>query len=127
MLAFSQAGCSTAPKQTMQSSTENTSGEGTVQAKAGPNGNTEVEVRVKHLSPPSKVAADAIVYVVWIQPRNAEIQNVGALQVDADLVGKLNTTTPHRAFTLSVTPEPGARMAAPTHGAVFTTEVNRTE
>ena len=111
----------------MQSSTENTSGEGTVQAKAGPNGNTEVEVRVKHLSPPSKVAADAIVYVVWIQPRNAEIQNVGALQVDADLVGKLNTTTPHRAFTLSVTPEPGARMAAPTHGAVFTTEVNRTE
>jgi hypothetical protein len=64
-------------------------------------------------------------YVVWIQPRNAEIQNVGALQVDADLVGKLDTTTPRRVFTLTVTPEPSARMAAPTRGALFTAEVNR--
>ncbi len=79
------------------------------------------------MSSPSKVAADASVYVVWIQARNAEIQNVGALQVDEDLVGKLNTTTPYRAFTLTVTPEPSARMAAPTHDAVFTSEVSRTE
>lgn len=115
------------PKQTMLTSAENTSGEGTVQAKVGENGNTVVKVRVKHLSSPEKVAADASVYVVWIQPRNGEIQNVGALQVDDDLVGKLDTTTPHRAFTLTVTPEPSARMAAPTHKAVFTTEVTRTE
>ena len=121
MLAFSQAGCANAPKQAMESSVENTSG----QAKAGPNDNTQIEVLVKHLSPPARVASDASVYVVWIQPRNAEIQNVGALKVDADLVGKLDTTTPHRTFTLTVTPEPSARMAAPTHGAVFTTEVNR--
>lgn len=131
LLVFSQTACglfgSSAPKQTMLTSAENTSGEGTVQAKAGGNGNTELEVRVKHLSSPSKVAADASVYVVWIQPRNAEIQNVGALQVDDDLVGKLNTTTPHRAFTVTVTPEPSARMASPTHKAVFTSEVNRTE
>jgi hypothetical protein len=127
LLAFSQAGCASAPKQTMESSVANTSGEGTVEAKAGPNDNTQIEVRVKHLSPPARVASDASVYVVWIQPRNAEIQNVGALQVDVDLVGKLNTTTPHRTFTLTVTPEPSARMAAPTHGAVFTTEVNRAD
>src|SRR5688572_13645867 len=70
---------SSAPKQTMTTSAENTSGEGTVQAKAGENGNTNLEVRVKHLSPPSKVADDASVYVVWIKPRNGDIQNVGAL------------------------------------------------
>lgn len=131
LLAFSPTACglfgSSAPKQTMLTSAENTSGEGTVQAKAGSNGNTEMEVRVKHLSSPSKVAADASVYVVWIQPRNAEIQNVGALEVDDDLVGKLNTTTPHRAFTVTVTPEPSARMASPTHKAVFTSEVNRSD
>jgi hypothetical protein len=126
LLAFSQPGCAT-PKQSMESSVANTSGEGTVEAKAGPNDNTQIEVRVKHLSAPARVASDASVYVVWIQPRNAEIQNVGALQVDADLVGKLNTTTPHRTFTLTVTPEPSARMAAPTHGAVFTAEVNRAD
>ena len=127
LLAFSQAGCASASKQTMESSVANTSGEGTVEAKAGPNDNTQIEVRVKHLAPPARVAPDASVYVVWIQPRNAEIQNVGALQIDADLVGKLNTTTPHRTFTLTVTPEPSARMAAPTHGAVFTAEVNRAD
>jgi hypothetical protein len=125
------AGCGlfggSAPKQTMLTSAENTSGEGTVQAKAGDNDNTKLEVEVKHLSSPSKVAADASVYVVWIQPRNGEIQNVGALKVDDDLLGRLSTTTPHRAFTVTVTPEPSARMAAPTHKAVFTAEVNRTE
>jgi len=125
MLAFGQAGCASAQKQTMESSAANTSGQGTVEAKAGPNDNTEIEVRVKHLSDPARVASDATVYVVWIHPRNAEIQNVGALKVDADLVGKLNTSTPHRTFTLTVTPEPSARMAAPTHRAVFTAEIDR--
>lgn len=129
-LGFSQ-GCGlfggSAPKQTMLTSAENTSGEGTVQAKAADNGNTALEVRVKHLSSPSKVADDASVYVVWIKPRNGELQNVGALEVDKDLVGKLDTTTPHRAFTVTVTPEPSARMAAPTHKAVFTSEVNRVD
>lgn len=130
LLAFGQTGClfgSGAPEQTMKTSPENTSGEGTVQASAGDNGNTQLDVRVKHLSSPPKVEADASVYVVWIRPRNAEIQNVGALLVDDDLVGKLSTTTPHRAFTLSITPEPSARMAAPTHRAVFTSEVNRVD
>jgi len=126
-LTFSQAGCASAPKQSMESSAANTSGQGTVEAKAGPNDNTQVEVRVKHLSDPARVASDASVYVVWIQPRNGEIQNVGALRLDDDLVGSLNTTTPHRTFTLTVTPEPSARMAVPTHRAVFTTEVNRAD
>lgn len=109
----------------MRTSAENTSGEGTVQVTEGDNGNTQLEVRVKHLSSPSKVAADASVYVVWVQPRNGEIQNVGALRVDEDLVGILETTTPHRSFTVTITPEPSSRMAAPTHPAVFTSEVNR--
>jgi hypothetical protein len=111
----------------MQTSAGNPSGQGTVQAEADDNGNTTVDVRVKHLSAPSKVAADASVYVVWIKPRNASIQNVGALDLDDDLVGRLETTTPHHAFTLTVTPEPSARMAKPTHDAVFVSEVTRTE
>lgn len=127
MLAFGQAGCASAPKQAMESSVANTSGQGTVEAKAGPNDNTQIEVRVKHLSDPARVASDASVYVVWIQPRHAEIQNVGALKLDDDLVGRLNTTTPHRTFTLTVTPEPSARMAAPTHRPVFTSEINRVD
>ena len=110
-------------KQPMRASTENTSGEGTVEATRGENGNTDLEVLVKHLSSPSKVEADASVYVVWLEPKNAEIQNLGALQVDDNLVGTFNTTTPHSTFRLTITPEPSARMSAPSHDAVFSTEV----
>ena len=110
-------------KQPMSASGENTSGQGTVETHVDANGNTEVELLVKHLSTPSKVATDASIYVVWIRPHNGMAQNVGALQVSDDLVGKFNTTTPHRAFTLMVTPEPSGRMTQPTHDAVFTAEV----
>lgn len=130
MFAFSTAGCalfgSKSPEQTMVSSKANTSGAGTVRAEIGPNGNTQLEVQVKHLSEPAKVAADASVYVVWIQPRNGQLQNVGAMRIDDELVASLETTTPHRAFTLIVTPEPSPRMAAPSHPAVFTAEVTST-
>ena len=110
--------------ETMRPAAGNIAGEGNVKAKEGANGNTELEVRVKHLAPPTKLASDASVYVVWIQPGDGAIQNVGALEVDDDLVGELRTTTAHRAFKLSVTPEPSARMEKPTHAAVFTSEVN---
>jgi hypothetical protein len=127
-----QAGCGlfgggSDAKQTMLTSSETPAGEGTVHATKGPNDNTLLDVRVKHLAAPSKLADDASVYVVWIKPKNGEVQNVGALELDSDLEGRLQTTTPHRAFTVSVTPEPSARMAQPTHKPVFTSEVTRSE
>lgn len=128
LFALGASGCglfgSGDARQPMQASEANRTGQGTVEARVGDNGNTEVEVRVKHLASPSHVAADASVYVVWLKPRNATIQNIGALEVDDDLVGQLNTTTPHRSFTLTVTPEPSARMAEPSHEAVFSSEIS---
>jgi hypothetical protein len=123
LIAAGMSGCGSDAKRPMHASSANTSGEGTVEAKRGENGNTDLQVLVKHLSSPSKVESDATVYVVWIQPHNAAIQNVGALQVDDDLVGTFNTTTPHSAFRLTITPEPSARMSAPTHDSVFSHEV----
>jgi hypothetical protein len=130
-IAMATTGCglfgSSETKQPMNASVENTSGEGTIETRTDKNGNTQVELLVKHLSTPSKVAADASIYIVWIRPDNGDIQNVGALQVDDELVGKFNTTTPHRAFELMVTPEPSARMSQPTHEAVFTAKVAMAE
>jgi hypothetical protein len=114
-------------KQTMTTSAESPAAEGTVEATKADNDNTKIDVRVKHLAAPSKLADDASIYVVWIQPSKGEVQNVGALAIDKDLVGRLETTTPHKAFTLTITPEPSARMAAPTHKPVFRADVNRTE
>lgn len=97
--------------------------EGTVRVSDGDNGNTKVSIRVKHLAPPSKIAADSTVYVVWIQPVEGESQNVGALTLSEDLEGSLDTLTPHRRFKLSVTPEPNGQVAAPSHEPVFTYNV----
>ncbi len=99
--------------------------EGSVDATQVANGNTLVVVHVKHLAPPAKLFQDAIVYVVWIQPRNGELQNVGALKLNDDLKGQLDTLTPHKRFHLIVTPEPGGRGAAPSHPPVFTADVER--
>ena len=101
--------------------------EGTVKATSGDNGNTNLAIRVKHLAPPSKVSADATVYVVWIQPRNAAKQSVGALKLNDNLEGSLNTVTPHRRFLVMVTPEPSGQVAQPTHEPVFTSDVDRVE
>lgn len=125
-LAATQVGCMFGggdKEQTMHASSSSPAAQGTVKTSVGDNGNTVLSVRVKHLAPPSKIKSDATVYVVWIRPGDAAIQNVGALTLNDDLEGQLDTVTPHHRFTVSVTPEPGAQGAQPTHDAVFTTRV----
>jgi len=120
-----QLGCaSTKP---MQSSTAVPAAQGSVEATEDDNGNTALSVRVKHLAQPSMIAPEAQVYVVWIQPRNGAKQSVGALTLDDELEGALDTTTPHKQFTVFVTPEPSNGVAAPTNNPVFTASVDRDE
>ncbi len=116
-----QFGCN--KPQEMHSSADAPASEGTVKISSGDNGNSKVSVRVKHLATPSRMAADSTVYVVWIQPKEGERQNVGALTLNKDLEGSLDTLTPHRRFKLSVTPEPSGQAASPSHEPVFTYEV----
>jgi hypothetical protein len=100
---------------------------GTVDATEDGNGNTSLRIKVEHLAPPSKIAPDATVYVVWIEPRNAPRQNVGALALNDELEGSLDTVTPHRRFRVVVTPEPSAQVAMATHQPVFTADVEPTD
>lgn len=125
VLAGLQMGC--AKNQAMISSADVPASEGTVRATAGDNGNTKLNVQVKHLAPPEKMASDATVYVVWIQAPNASKQNVGALTLNDNLEGTLETLTPHRRFEVTVTPEPSRGVAYPTHDPVFTASVDRAE
>src|SRR5688572_19057738 len=98
LMSLALAGCGLfgggARTQTMTSGSGVPAAEGTVRSSEGDNGNTNVAVRVNHLAPASKVASDATVYVVWIQARNGTVQNVGALRLDDDLEGTLETMTP---------------------------------
>jgi hypothetical protein len=122
-IASAPLGCDTT--QQLLSDSDVPASQGTVTVGAADNGNTDVTVRVKHLAPPAKIASDATTYVVWIQPKDGAKQNVGALALNDELEGHLATLTPHRRFLLTVTPEPGGRVMAPTHSPVFTSWVER--
>lgn len=116
-------GCAGA--QRMQTGPTTPGAQGTVQAAEGKNGNTTLQIEVKHLAQPSLLAADATVYVVWVRPMNAAAQNAGALLVNDRLEGELKTLSPHKRFAVLVTPEPSAQVTQPSHEPVFTAEVNR--
>ncbi len=120
-----QLGCSST--QEMRSGYGVPASEGTVDATDGGNGNTDLEVRVKHLAQPWLVASDATVYVVWVQAPDATRQNVGALTLNDNLEGSLKTVTPHRQFMLSVTPEASGEVDQPRHQPVFTAKVDRSK
>jgi len=122
-IAFAPLGCDTT--QQMISDSDAPASQGTVTVGAAGNGNTDVTVRVRHLAPPSRLASDAKIYVVWIQATDGAKQNVGALTLNDNLEGHLGTVTPHQRFLLTVTPEPSGQVAAPTHDPVFTSWVER--
>ena len=126
VLAVMLSGCAST-EHPMHSGVGVPASEGTVSATKGDNDNTLLEVRVKHLAAPAKVASDATIYVVWIQPLNGVIQNVGGMVLDSDLVGTFKTVTAYHQFKLIVTPEPGPTVTQPTHDPVFTADVERTE
>jgi len=99
--------------------------QGTVKATQGDNGNTKLSIQVKHLAPPSKISPDAMVYVVWLQPRNGERQNIGDPALDRNPEGSPATVPPPQPHHTPDPPEPGAQVAQPTHEPVFTSEVDR--
>lgn len=111
-LSAAPAACGGPSPVPMLASPQTPAAEGKVAAQPAANGNTKLTVEVKHLAYPEKVAPGAKVYVVWVQPQGAAPQNVGALQVDRDLVGHLETVTAYPSFEVFVTAEesPGATM-----------------
>lgn len=98
---------------------------GEVAAAVGPNGNTKLTITVKHLAQPERGAPGASVYVVWASEleTGSIAHNLGALRVDADLNGRLQSTTPMRSFDLVITAEPTANAESPGETAVLTTRI----
>ncbi|NWJ40347.1 MAG: anti-sigma factor [Geothrix sp.] len=127
-MAGAQSGCQKmafwrAKPQEMHAASDVPAGQGTVRVTNGDNGNSKVSIRVKHLAPPSRIAPDSTVYVVWFRPVDGDSQNVGALVLNSDLEGSLDTLTPHHRFRITVTPEPNGQAASPTNEPVFTYNV----
>ena len=102
--------------------------DGQVKVAEGPNGNTLVKIAIHHLADPAAVKAGSTVYVAWIQSaEGGQQQNVGQIQLNADKEGVLETVTPFKAFTVTVTPEPLSTATTPSGNPVLTTRINARE
>ena len=86
-------------------------------------GNTKVKVEVEHLAPPADLKGEHSAYVVWLKPDSGTAQNVGALQIDKDRKGKLETKTAFKDFQVFVTAEADANVTRPSQTTVMATKV----
>jgi hypothetical protein len=83
----------------------NPAAEGKVITGTDRNGNTEIDVQVKHMATPESLTPAQQGYVVWVQPRGKPPEALGSLRVNNDLEGSLKATTPYKDFDIFVTAE----------------------
>ena len=101
------------------------SAQGTVVTSTDRNGNVEVEVKVKHLAPAQRLVPPRQAYLVWVQPRGAQPELLGALRVNDDQEGSLKATTTHKDFEILVTAEDAMNAQVPSSSAVLRGSVER--
>jgi len=87
---------------------------GTVQVQAGNNGNTQLDIKVKHLALPSHLSPPAGVYIVWVQLSGEPAHKLGAIQLDGNQNGELKAITTATNADVLITPEQSVNVAAPT-------------
>jgi hypothetical protein len=89
------------------------------------NGNTDVEIQVKHVATPQSLTPPHQTYLVWVQPRGKEAELLGALRVNEDLEGSLKATTTYKDFDVLVTAEDSIKEAAPSGNVILKGTVER--
>jgi hypothetical protein len=98
--------------------------QGTVQAKNGDNGNTELDVKVRALAAPSSLTPAENVYVLWIQAPGQAPQNHGQIAVNQHEQGELHTETPNQRFKVFITAEENAKAQMPEGPKVLSADVS---
>jgi hypothetical protein len=89
------------------------------------NGNTKVEVTVKHMATPQSLTPAHQAYLVWVQPRGKEAELLGALRVNQDLEGSLKATTPYKDFDVLITAEDSMKPEMPSSMVILKGTVER--
>ncbi len=89
------------------------------------NGNTDVEVQVKHVANPHSLTPPRQTYLVWVQPRGEQPQLLGALRVNDNLEGSLKATTTYKDFDVLITAEDNTRPEMPSGIVILKGTVER--
>ena len=78
------------------------------------NGNTRIEVQVKHMVSSESLTPSWHSYVVWLAPRGQQAQVMGVLRINGDtLEGSVAGTTTEKVFDVVVTAEDNANPTSP--------------
>ena len=99
--------------------------EGKVISNNDRNGNTNVEIHVKHMATPQSLTPAHQAYLVWVQPRGKDAELLGALRVNEDLEGSLKATTPYKEFDVLVTAEDSMKPETPSSMVILKGTVER--
>jgi hypothetical protein len=89
------------------------------------NGNTGIEVQVKHMAAPQSLTPAKTIYVVWVQPRGKDPEALGALRVNEGLEGSLKATTPYKDFDIFITAEDSLKPEIPASMVILKGTVER--
>lgn len=89
------------------------------------NGNTSVEIQVKHMAAPQSLTPPRSTYLVWVQPRGQAAELLGALRVNSDLEGSLKASTTYKDFDVLITAEDQVHADQPSNAVILKGTVER--
>ena len=118
-------GCSSSGPAGFENSPSLSAAESRIKVRSASNGNSEIKLQVKHMTPPDKVKSGTSTYVVWAQPTDttdAPMMNLGQMTPDKDLKAEFQSVTPYRKFKILLTPESDRSARAPTADPVLWTK-----
>jgi hypothetical protein len=89
------------------------------------NGNTGIEIHVKHMATPQSLTPARQTYLVWVQPRGKDPELLGALRVNSDLEGSLKAATTYKDFEVIITAEDSMKPDTPSTAVILKGTVER--
>jgi outer membrane protein OmpA-like peptidoglycan-associated protein len=99
-------------------------GQAKIQAKAKA-GLTNIALTVNGMTPPSKLGAEYLTFVLWIVTPDGRTGNSGELLINKNGEGKLNATTPAQTFSIIITAEPYFAVRLPSEQLVLEMETRK--
>lgn len=100
---------------------------GNVMVSTDDNGNTVVNLQVRHLAPASRLAPPREGYVVWTRTAGEPPTNQGQLRVNDNLEAQFRTITQERTFDLVVSAEDNLRSSQITGPIVLQANIDHSE
>lgn len=97
-------------------------GEAKVEAKQSA---TRLAVTVRNMAPASTLGSEFLTYILWTVTPDGRTGNTGEIFIDKNGQGKLNATTPGKAFSLIVTAEPYFAVRVPSEMVVLENDTRR--